>query len=47
MKLLYTPILCALLASSTVYAADAKQPFSPYADREYPTKLLFGEQQQS
>ena len=44
MRLLYTPLLCALLVTSTAYAEEAKQPFSPYADRAYPTKLLFGEQ---
>jgi hypothetical protein len=44
MKLLYTTLFCVLLATSTAYAEGAKTPFSPYADRAYPTKLLFGEQ---
>ena len=44
MKLLHTLLIYALLATSPAYAADAKQPFYPYADRAYPTKLLFGEQ---
>ena len=44
MKKLHTPLLCALLVTSMAYAKDVKKPFSPYADREYPTKLLFGEQ---
>jgi len=41
---LHTPLLSALLVASISYAEEVKQPFSPYADREYPTKLLFGEQ---
>ena len=44
MKLPYPSLLCAVLATSMAYAEDAKKPFSPYADRDYPTKLLFGEQ---
>jgi len=32
---------CAVLASMGLHAAD--KPYSPYADREFPTKLLFGE----
>lgn len=44
MKVLHTPFLCALLVTTMTYAEDAKKPFSPYADRAYPTKLLFGEQ---
>ena len=43
-KRLNTPLLCMLLATSMSYAEKEKQPFSPYADRAYPTKLLFGEQ---
>ena len=44
MKLFYTSLLCAIFATSIAYAEDTKKPFSPYADRDYPTKLLFGEQ---
>ena len=32
---------CAVLASMGLHAAD--KPYSPYADREFPTELLFGE----
>jgi len=41
---LYIPLLSALLVSSMSYAEETKQLFSPYANRAYPTKLLFGEQ---
>ena len=44
MKLLQTPLLCALLVTSMSYAQESKKTYSPYADRAYPTKLLFGEQ---
>ena len=36
--------LCVLLLASSSYAEEVKKPYSPYADRTYPTKLLFGEQ---
>lgn len=38
-------LLCVpgLLLTTASFAADAEKPYSPYADRNYPTQLLFGE----
>ena len=43
MKVLKTPLLCALLVTSMSYAVDAKKPYSPYAGEDYPTKVYFGD----
>ena len=44
MKLLLKPLFFAILIAPPIYADDLLEAFSPYADRAYPTKLLFGEQ---